>query len=64
MIITELQRQDDIAKSLRRMMSTSAGVVWYFSLTLSVRQDDMNDDEMQKAVDFLTKFAPSGSVST
>jgi hypothetical protein len=42
------------------MMSSTAGVERYCSLTLSVRQDDMNEDEMQRAVDFFEKIRSLG----
>jgi hypothetical protein len=42
------------------MMSSTAGVVRYLSLTLSVRQDDMSDEEMEKAVQFFEKIRALG----
>jgi hypothetical protein len=59
-IITEIQRQGDIATALRGMLSRTSGVERYCSLTLSVRNDDMNDDEIQRATALLAKFKQLG----
>jgi hypothetical protein len=53
--------QGDIATALRGMLSRTSGVERYCSLTLSVRNDDTNDDEIQRATaHFLAKCQQLG----
>jgi hypothetical protein len=58
--VTEVQRQGDIASALRGMLSRTGGIERYCSLTLSVRNDDMTDEEIQRATTFLEKFKSLG----
>jgi hypothetical protein len=59
-IVTQLQRQSDAITGVRRMMSTTAGVIQYLSLTLAVRQDDISHDEVERATAFFEKLSDCG----
>ena len=58
--MTQLQAQSIVSKALKYMLSSTAGAKKMMSLTLSVRGDDINDEEIERATDFLKGTQEAG----
>lgn len=58
--MTQLQRQSDVDILLRGMLGGTADVENYCSLTLSVRGEDLDQSEIERATEFFTHLKTIG----